>query len=126
MGPARVAAALLEALEAARMQAALAPLVQRGEGQATARSRIAEAYRLIDEDRQQPSLRVIIGPRGLFHLHTRGGRIAGADIGPVTPSDTDHLSADARDVLAELSRPPSAASYAPAGELLPLSVRALA
>ncbi|MBL7254925.1 hypothetical protein [Paractinoplanes lichenicola] len=115
LGPARVAAGLLEALEAARIQAALAPLMQRGEGHDTARSRISEAYRLIDECPEKPALQVIIGPRGLFRLHVRGGRIDGAEIGPVTPADTDRIAADARDALTELSGQRIGTRYAPAG-----------
>ncbi|WP_184955054.1 hypothetical protein [Paractinoplanes abujensis] len=115
LGPVRVAAALVEALEAARMQAALAPLVQRGEGRDRARSRITAAYRLIDEGREQPALQVIIGPRGLFRLHVRGGRVDGAEVGPVTPADTERIAADARDVLTELAGGRVGARYAPAG-----------
>ncbi|WP_250027621.1 hypothetical protein [Paractinoplanes maris] len=115
LGPARVAAGLLEALESARMQAATAPLVERGDLFDTAWSRITEAYRLIDEGREQPALRVIIGPRGLFRLHARGGRIDSAETGPLTPADTERLSADARDALAELARPAADAECAPAG-----------
>ncbi|WP_127497943.1 hypothetical protein [Actinoplanes solisilvae] len=115
LGPARVAAGLLEALETARMLAATAPLVERGEGFDTARGRIAEAYRLIDEGRAQPAIRVIIGPRGLFRLHVRGGRVDSAEVGPLTSADTDRLSADARDALTELARPGCGASLAPSG-----------
>lgn len=115
LGPARVAAGLLEALEAARMLAATAPLVERGDVFDTARDRIAEAYRLIDEGRAQPAIRVIIGPRGLFRLHVRGGRVDGAEVGPLTSGDTDRLSADARDALTELARPGCGASLAPSG-----------
>ncbi|MCO8272317.1 hypothetical protein M1L60_17120 [Actinoplanes sp. TRM 88003] len=115
LGPARVAAGLLEALESARMSAALAPLVERGEIVDAARGRITEAYRLIDEGREQPALRVIIGPRGLFRLHVRGGRIESAETGPLTPADTDRLGADARDCLTELARPAAGAECAPAG-----------
>ncbi|MGK5679144.1 hypothetical protein [Actinoplanes sp. URMC 104] len=104
LGPARVAAGLVEALEAARMQAATAPLVQRGEVADTARGRIAEAYRLIDEGREEHAIRVVIGPRGLFRLHVRGGRIHSAEAGPLTPADGERLRADARDALTELAR----------------------
>jgi hypothetical protein len=152
LGPDGVAAGLLEALESARMKAALVPLIlrrsgpprippdlggdDRGEGGLgaettppallrttappdpldasdvldTARGRIAEAYRLIDEAgktlHEQQAVRVIAGPRGLFRLHVRGGRIDHAEAGPQRPTadDTDRLVADARDVLAELAR----------------------
>jgi hypothetical protein len=113
LGPARVAAGLLEALESARMIAATAPLVERGDVFDTARGRIAEAYRLIDEGREQPALRVIIGPRGLFHLHVRGGRIDGAETGPLTPADAERLAADARDTLAELAQAAQPAGLRP-------------
>ncbi|GID76415.1 hypothetical protein Ade02nite_50560 [Paractinoplanes deccanensis] len=75
-----------------------------------ARGRIAEAYRLIDEAgkrmREHQSSRVIAGPRGLFRLHVRGGRIERAEAGPRRPTagDTESLVADARDALAELGR----------------------
>ncbi|WP_250003045.1 hypothetical protein [Actinoplanes sp. M2I2] len=115
LGPARVAAGLLEALESARMTAATAPLVERGEALDTARGRIAEAYRLIAEGDEQPAIRVIIGPRGLFRVHVRGGRIDRAETGALTPADTERLSADARDALAELARPTTDAQPAPAG-----------
>ncbi|MCM4077030.1 hypothetical protein [Paractinoplanes hotanensis] len=115
LGPARVAAGLLEAVESARMIAATAPLVARGEILDAARGRITEAYRLIDEGREQPALRVIIGPRGLFRLHARGGRIDSAETGPLTPADADRLGADARDCLTELARPAAGAECAPAG-----------
>ncbi|MCY1140702.1 hypothetical protein OWR29_22115 [Actinoplanes sp. Pm04-4] len=105
LGPARVAAALLEALESARMTAAIVPLVERGEVLDAARGRITEAYRLIDEGREPPAERVIIGPRGLFRLRVRGGRIDSAEAGPLTSCDTDRLSADVRDCLSTLSRP---------------------
>jgi hypothetical protein len=138
LGPDGVAAGLLEALESARMKAALVPLILRRSGPPrtppettppallrttappepldasdvlkTARGRIAEAYRLIDEAgktlHEQQAVRVIAGPRGLFRLHVRGGRIDHAEAGPQRPTadDTDRLVADARDVLAELAR----------------------
>ena len=115
LGPARVAAGLLEALQAARLRAATAPLVERGEALDIARGRIAEVCRLIDEGRARPAIRVIMGPRGLFRLHVRGGRVDGAEVGPLTPADTDRLSADTRDALAELTRPGRGASLAPSG-----------
>ncbi|MBU2662806.1 hypothetical protein KOI35_04725 [Actinoplanes bogorensis] len=115
LGPARVAAGLIEALEAARMQAALVPLVARGDVHETARGRIAEAYRLIDEGREQPAIQVVIGSRGLFRLHVRGGRIDGAETGPLTHTDAEPLLADAREVLTELGRRPSDARLAGAG-----------
>ena len=114
-----MAAGLLEALRSARMKAALVPLILRRNGVPletlpsstdflhTAGGRIADAYRLIDEhldDRQ--SVQLIAGPRGLFRLHVRGGRITSAEAGPRRPTaaDTDRLAADARDAFAELAR----------------------
>ncbi|MEU8814482.1 hypothetical protein [Actinoplanes sp. NPDC048796] len=135
LGSDDVAAGLIEALESARMKAALVPLLRRRNGTPqkpdtigtltplpdlpspdaadfldAARGRIAEAYRLIDEagkrmrERQAP--RVVAGPRGLFRLHVRGGRIERAEAGPrrPTPGDTERLVADARDALTELAR----------------------
>ncbi len=114
LGPARVAAGLLEAWETATMKAALAPLLMRGEAIDAAKGRLAEAYRLLDQGREQPAICVLIGPRGLFRLHVRGGRIDSAEVGPLTPADTERLSADARDTLAELARHRAGANLAPA------------
>jgi hypothetical protein len=133
LGPARVAAGLLEALEAARMKAALVPMILRRSGYVpsrppvdedpapglppagddgfldVARGRIAEAYRLIDDAdkrvREQQAVRVIAGPRGLFRLHVRGSRIDRAEVvAGLTAADTDRLVADAREALTELTR----------------------
>ncbi|SNY06400.1 hypothetical protein [Paractinoplanes atraurantiacus] len=127
LGPDGVAAGLIEALESARTKAALVPLLLRrggppqdrdegvaaagpGDSLDVARGRIAEAYRLIDEAgkrmREQQASRVIAGPRGLFRLHVRGGRIDRAETGPQRPGpgDTERLVADARDALTELAR----------------------
>ncbi|MEV4350375.1 hypothetical protein AB0J83_38455 [Actinoplanes sp. NPDC049596] len=134
LGPEGVAAGLLEALESARMKAALVPLIVRRNGRPprsrsepldetlglpppgaadfldAARGRIAEAYRLIDDAgqrmREQQTTRVITGPRGLFRLYVRGGRIESAEAGPQRPTatDTDRLVADARDTLTQLAR----------------------
>ena len=133
LGPGRVATGLLEALECARMKAALVPLIMRRHGVKppapapaeqvpalpppededfldAARSRIADAYRLIDDAdkrmREQSAARTIAGPRGLFRLHVRGSHIEGADVAQhgLSPDDTDRLVADARDALTELTR----------------------
>ncbi len=139
LGPGRVATGLLEALECARMKAALVPLILRRHGFPppppppaerplpplpppddenfldAARSRIADAYRLIDDAdkrmRDHLATRVIAGPRGLFRLHVRGGHIEGADVAQagLSAEDTDRLVADARDALTELTRGPAAA-----------------
>lgn len=130
LGPARVATGLLEALACARLKAALVPLILRRHGVQppspveqvpplpppededfldAARSRIADAYRLIDDaemrSREQPALRTIVGPSGLFRLYARGGHIEGADVAQhdLSPDDTDRLVADAREALTELS-----------------------
>ncbi|MET0416255.1 MAG: hypothetical protein ABW022_09565 [Actinoplanes sp.] len=134
LGPGRVATGLLEALECARMKAALVPLILRRHGVQppaalppaeqvaslpppedadfldAARARIADAYRLIDDSdkrmREHLATRVIAGPRGLFRLHVRGSHIEGADVDQARLSrdDTDRLVADARDALTELTR----------------------
>ncbi len=130
LGPARVAAGLLEALATARLKAALVPMILRRhgyqllprEGEAppalrpgddgfldAARGRIAEAYRLIDDAdkrlRGRQAVRVVAGPRGLFRAQARGGRIERAEVTAVlVPGDTDRLLADARHVLAQLAR----------------------
>ena len=129
LGPGRVAAGLLEALATARLKAALVPLILRRHGYQplpgadelpppvrpddggfldAARGRIAEAYRLIDDAdkrmRERQTARVVAGPRGLFRVHARGGRIERAEVTAVlAPGDTDRLLADARHALAELS-----------------------
>ena len=124
LGPARVAAGLLEALATARLKAALVPMILRRhgyrqlplEGEAdddfleVARGRIVEAYRMIDDVdkrlRERPAVRVVAGPRGLFRVHARGGRIDRAEVtAALTPGDTDRLLADARHALAALSTP---------------------
>ncbi|WP_433297885.1 hypothetical protein ACQP2F_42085 [Actinoplanes sp. CA-030573] len=132
LGPARVAAGLLEALETARLKAALVPLILRRVGHFpspivaeelsgplppvddggfldAARGRIAEAYRLIDDAddrlRERQAERVIAGPRGLFRLRVRGSRIQRAEVAAgLTAADTDRLVADAREALTELTR----------------------
>jgi hypothetical protein len=130
LGPARVAAGLLEALATARFKAALVPMILRRygyqplprEGEAALESRpaddgfleaaggrIAEAYRLIDDadyrPRERPAVRMVAGPRGLFRVHARGGRIERAEVTAVlSPGDTDRLLADARHTLAELAK----------------------
>ena len=132
LGPARVAAGLIEALETARLKAALVPMILRRNGYRpspatdeptgdrlvdtsdegfldAARGRIAEAYRLIDDAgrqlREREAERVVSGPRGLFRLHTRGGRIERAELaGALAPGDTDRLLADARAALIELAK----------------------
>jgi hypothetical protein len=138
LGPGRVATGLLEALECARMKAALVPLILRRHGVRppapppveqlpalpppddvdfadAARARIADAYRLIDHAdkrmREHLSTRVIAGPRGLFRLHVRGSHIDGADVtqAGLSADDTDRLVADARDALTEMTRGRSAA-----------------
>ncbi len=138
LGPGRVATGLLEALECARMKAALVPLILRRHGVRppapppveqlpplpppddvdfvdAARARIADAYRLIDDAdkrmREHQTSRVIAGPRGLFRLHVRGSHIEGADVHQdgLSADDTDRLVADARDALTELTRGPAAA-----------------
>lgn len=125
LGPSRVAAGLLEALESARLKAALVPMIlrrhgyapsstrepahARPEGESDLRAQITDAYRLIDDAgkrlREREATRVVDGPRGLFRLHLRGGRIERAELlaRPV-PGDTDRLVADARDALAELAK----------------------
>ncbi|MET0424863.1 MAG: hypothetical protein ABW046_13355 [Actinoplanes sp.] len=132
LGPARVASGLLEALECARMKAALVPMILRRHGVRApsppprsaspplpaptdaefldaARGRIADAYRLIDEAdkrlREMQTTRIITGPRGLFRLHVRGTHLDHAEVGrsALSPADTDRLVADARDVLHEVS-----------------------
>jgi hypothetical protein len=109
LGPGRVASGLIEALEGARMKAAIVPLILRRYGFVpppaevsaepelaplpppgdddfvdAARGRIEDAYRLIDDAdkrmRAQQTTRVIAGPRGLFRLHVRGTHIEGADV----------------------------------------------
>nr|WP_296075052.1 hypothetical protein [uncultured Actinoplanes sp.] len=106
LGPPRVAAGLLEAVESARMKAALVPLITREHNLEAARTRLAEAYRLIEDAAPRSPLRTITGPRGLFRLHVRGGHIESADVSEesLTATDADRLAADAHDVLAELSR----------------------
>jgi hypothetical protein len=133
LGPARVAGGLLEALETARLKAALVPMILRRSGHAmspsadeglppaplpppadrefldAARGRIAEAYRLIDDAdkrlREHQAVRVIAGPRGLFRLHVRGSQIDRGEVAAgITAADTDRLLADVREVLAELTR----------------------
>jgi hypothetical protein len=126
LGPARVAAGLIEALATARLKAALVPMILHrpdyrplpGEGEVSladdgfldvARGRIAEAYRLIDDPgkrlRERPAVRVIAGPRGLFRAHARGGRIERAEVtAALSPGDTDRLLADARHALTELAK----------------------
>jgi hypothetical protein len=130
LGAARVAAGLLEALETARLKAALVPMILRRNGYEespskhrvpeelrpgdegfldAARGRITEAYRLIDDAgkrlREREAVRMVGGPRGLFRVHARGGRIERAEaIGVQGPDDTDRLLADARAALAELAR----------------------
>jgi hypothetical protein len=51
----------------------------------------------------------------LFRLHVRGGRVDGAETGPLTAADTERLCADARDALTELARPGCGANVVPAG-----------
>ncbi|HEX5204023.1 MAG TPA: hypothetical protein VFW27_29185 [Actinoplanes sp.] len=125
LGPAGVAAGLLEALASARMKAALVPMIlrrngyaalperepahARPEGESDLRAQIADAYRLIDDAgerlREREAVRVVDGPRGLFRLHLRGGRVERAELlaGPI-PGDTDRLVADARDALTEAAK----------------------
>ena len=138
LGPARVAAGLLEALATARLKAALVPMILLRPGYQplpreddplpasrpaddgfldAARGRIAEAYRLIDDAdrrlRERPAIRVVAGPCGLFRVYARGGRIGRAEVtGVLTPGDTDRLLADARHALAGLARAPDAATPA--------------
>ena len=126
LGPAGVAAGLLEALATARLKAALVPMILRRPGYLplprvdegppaddgfvdAARDRITEAYRLIDNadkrPRERPAIRVVAGPRGLFRVHARGGRIERAEVTAVlAPGDTERLLADARLAFAELAR----------------------
>jgi hypothetical protein len=130
LGPERVAAGLLEALETARLKAALVPMILRrsaAPGETVdqpgtlppptddgfldaARGRIAEAYRMIDDAdqrlREQRATRVIAGPRGLFRLYARGSQIDRFEVtrGRLGRSDTDALVADAREALTELTR----------------------
>jgi len=119
LGPDGVAAALLEALETARLKAALVPMILRrhgitppaGEGFLdAARGRIAEAYRLIDDvggrSPDQRAVRVVAGPRGLFRLVLRGCHIDRAEVAAagLTAGDTDRLVADCRAALAEAGR----------------------
>jgi hypothetical protein len=104
LGPRRVACGLIEALECARLKAALVPFIMRKHGLEAARARLAEAYRLIAGT--GPQLKTITGPRGLIRLHVRGGHIEGADVTEdhLIATDGDRLAGDARDALAELSR----------------------
>jgi hypothetical protein len=125
LGPPGVAAGLLEALESARMKAALVPMIlrrngytpspqrepahARPEGESDLRAQIADAYRLIDDAgkrlRERETVRVVDGPRGLFRLHLRGGRIERAELlAQPVPGDTDRLVADAREALAEVAK----------------------
>lgn len=122
LGPAKVAAGMLEALESARLKAALVPMILRRHGyvessrrgpahakpeeESDLRAQIADAYRLIDDaGKRREASRIIDGPRRLFRLHARGGRIERAELlaGPI-PGDTDRLVADARAAFAELSK----------------------
>jgi hypothetical protein len=121
LGPARVSAGLLEALDTARLKAALVPMILRRNGHAplsrdadlldVIRGRLTDANRLIDDDagagdrpRDRPAVRTIVGPRRLFRLHVRGSRIDRAQVaGIVTAADTDRLVADARAALNELT-----------------------
>lgn len=134
LGPGRVAAGLLEALATARLKAALVPMILRRddyrpsprEGAAppaddgfldAARGRIAEAYRLIDDVdrrlRERQAIRVVAGPRGLFRVHARGGRIERAEVtAMLTLGDTERLLADARHALAKLAGARAAATPA--------------
>jgi hypothetical protein len=118
LGPAGVAAGLLEALETARMKAALVPMILRRHGLVppdaaqdgfldAARGRIAEAYRLIDEaDQRQQAVRVVAGPRGLFRVVVRGCHLDRAEVDEagLTAADTDRLVADCREALTEAGR----------------------
>ncbi|WP_433370308.1 hypothetical protein ACQPZX_45290 [Actinoplanes sp. CA-142083] len=123
LGPEGVAAGLLEALASARMKAALVPMIlrrsgyaplpvrepahARPEGESDLRAQIADADRLIDDGGkgERETTRIIDGPRGLFRLHVRGGRVERAELlaRPV-PGDTDRLLADAREALAKVGR----------------------
>jgi len=107
LGPGRVAAALLEALAAARLKAAMVPMILCRSDPEWPRSvdhwttagdrRISEARRLIDDGKPPQAARVITGPRGLFRLHVRGGHLVRAEVtGGLTAADTDRLLADAR------------------------------
>jgi hypothetical protein len=126
LGPAKVAAGLLEALATARLKAALVPMILRRPGYPTspsddeapaaadgfldaAHGRIAEAYRLIDDvgkrSRERAAIRVVGVAGGLFRVHARGGRIERAEVTAVlAPGDTDRLLADARHALAALAK----------------------
>jgi hypothetical protein len=115
LGPAGVAAGLLEALQTARMKAALVPMILRRHGITppepvhdgfldAARDRIAEAYRLIDDaDKGQQAVRVVAGTRGLFRVVLRGCHLDRAEVAEagLTAADTDRLVADCREALAE-------------------------
>ena len=111
LGPARVATALLEALAAARMKAALVPLVLRrvsysalsidviGQHTPGDDGRIAEARRSIHLD-DLPAERIVTGRHGVFRLYMRGGRIDRAEAAAgLTSADADRLVADAREAL---------------------------
>jgi len=115
LGPARVATGLLEALWTARLKAALVPMILRRHAYQelpwedgflnAARGRIAEACRGIDDVDKRPAVRVVAGPRGLFRVRARGGRVERAEVSATLgPGDTDRLLADARHALLELSR----------------------
>jgi hypothetical protein len=84
------------------------PAHARPEGESDLRAQIADANRLIDDagKREREVTRVVDGPRGIFRVHLRGGRIERAELlaRPV-PGDTDRLVADARAALAESAKP---------------------
>jgi hypothetical protein len=123
LGPESVAAGLVEALETARMKAALVPMILRRYGYLPSprhsaenppiprpgddyRGWIAEAYRLIDDAgrrlREPAAARLVDGPDRLLRLHLRGHRIERFELlARPGPGDTDRLLADARAALAE-------------------------
>ncbi|GAA0541584.1 hypothetical protein GCM10010172_23690 [Paractinoplanes ferrugineus] len=114
LGPSGVASGLLEALSAARLKAAIVPLIlrrldyskspidvmgQHTPGNDALLEGIAEARRSIDAE--QVAARIVTGRHTLFRLHVRGGRIDRAEAAPgLTADDTDALVADAREALA--------------------------